>query len=234
MTQEPEQQKHAKKRTRRPRDAATLILYRRTPDSFEVLMGERHGGHAFMPNRFVFPGGAVSRGDGRVRTAGTILPAVRDRLEKAATPARARALAAAAIRETFEETGLVLGRPDPDPGKPVPKDWTEFFALGDAPAVDDLEYVARAVTPAFRPRRFNARFFIADGSKVDGRIKGDGELINVHWVSLANARKLEIPLITRVVLGHVEDYLMYPDKHPAERPVPFYTMRHGRRVIGED
>jgi len=231
MTQEKEKQK---KRARRPRDAATLILYRRTNGSFEVLMGERHGGHAFMPNRFVFPGGAVSPGDSRVRTAGELMPTVTQRLERAATAARARALAAAAIRETFEETGLVLGRPDPAPGRPVPKDWAAFFALGDAPAVDCLEYVARAVTPSFRPRRFNARFFIADGSSIDGKIKGDGELINVHWVSLADARKLDIPLITRVVLGHVEDYLMYPDKHPADRPVPFYTMRHGRRVIGED
>ncbi len=223
-----------KKRAGRPRDAATLILYRRTRDSFEVLMGERHGGHAFMPNRYVFPGGAVSPMDSRVRTASPIAPSVAERLERAATPARARALAAAAIRETFEETGLVLGHSDPTPGKHVPKDWRSFFDLGFAPAVDCLEYVARAVTPVFRPRRFNARFFIADGSNVDGSIQGDGELINVHWVSIADARKLEIPLITRVVLGHVEDFVMYPENHPPVRPVPYYTMTHGRRVIGQD
>ncbi len=222
------------KRRRRPRDAATLVLYRRTGDSFEVLMGERHKGHVFMPNHYVFPGGAVSPNDARVRIATPLADDVAARLGRACTPARARALATAAIRETFEETGLILGRPDPAPGRPVPAEWRDFFASGLAPALDRLDYVARAVTPPFRPRRFNARFFMAEGEALAGSITGDGELINIRWVAVTDARRLEIPLITRVILGHIEDILSYPPQRTADRPVPLYRMLHGRRIIAEE
>jgi 8-oxo-dGTP pyrophosphatase MutT (NUDIX family) len=226
-----------KRKTRRPRDAATLVLYRHNSGlegGLEVLMGERHGGHAFMPNHYVFPGGATSPGDSRVRLGSALGDDVEARLTRACTPARARALAAAAIRETFEETGLVLGCPDPNPGRPVPREWTHFFQTGMAPNVGALDYVARAITPPSRPRRFNARFFVAEAEALSGQIAGDGELLNIRWVPINEARRLEIPLITRVVLGHVEELVEHPPERSPDRPVPTYRMRYGRRHITDE
>ena len=96
----------------KPRDAATLIMVRKPkdPDGMpEVLMGCRGAGHVFMPNRYVFPGGRVDPADARVPVATGLRPEIDERLRRAATAQRARALAIAAVRETFEETGLIIG-----------------------------------------------------------------------------------------------------------------------------
>jgi len=95
----------------RPRDAATLILVRQRGKIPEVLLGCRDAKHAFMPNRYVFPGGRVDPADARVPVATPLDRFVDERLRKAATAQRARALAVAAVRETFEETGLMLAKP---------------------------------------------------------------------------------------------------------------------------
>ena len=58
----------------RPRDAATLILYRRGSDGVRVLMGQRHSKHVFMPDKFVFPGGRVDPADARVRPLTALVP----------------------------------------------------------------------------------------------------------------------------------------------------------------
>src|SRR5580698_8185450 len=86
----------------RPRDAATLILVRRDASRPQLLMGRRHGGHNFMPDKWVFPGGRVDRGDFHAPHATDHRPEVLAKLEKAANPSRCRALAMAAVRETFE------------------------------------------------------------------------------------------------------------------------------------
>jgi 8-oxo-dGTP pyrophosphatase MutT (NUDIX family) len=216
----------------RPRDAATLILYRKSRLTTEILMGERHGGHSFMPNRYVFPGGRVDPHDWRVRAAAELRRPVADRLLKAATPARARALAAAAVRETFEETGLLVARPDPSPGDAVPANWREFFATGYAPALDVLDYVVRAVTPPYRPKRFNARFFAANAEHAHGDIKGSGELLDLRWIPVAEALKLELPRITGIVLEQIATLI---DRRPDEdRPVKVYRQMHGKQTSGEE
>jgi 8-oxo-dGTP pyrophosphatase MutT (NUDIX family) len=216
----------------RPRDAATLILYRQSGPTIEVLMGERHGGHAFMPNRYVFPGGRVDPDDWRVRDAGTLKEHVAVRLAKSCPTLRARALAAAAIRETFEETGLIIGRPDPSPGRPVPKGWEEFFATGNAPALDVLDYVLRAITPPYRPRRFNARFFIADAKHVQGQIKGSGELLDLRWLPVEDALRLDLPRITEIVLERLAEIVSrYPGQ---DHPVALFRYLRGQQLIGEE
>jgi len=214
----------------RPRDAATLVLYRRRGRGIEVLMGERHGKHRFMPNRYVFPGGRVDATDWRIRAASELTPDVAARLGRSATPARARALAIAAIRETFEECGLLLGAPDPTPDRPVPAGWAAMFDAGFAPALDALDYVARAVTPPYRPMRFDARFFVADARRVAGEISGSGELLDLRWVPIRDARDLPIPRITEMMLGHVADLLRAGRPRAEGRPVPLYHYRHGRHV----
>jgi 8-oxo-dGTP pyrophosphatase MutT (NUDIX family) len=216
----------------RPRDAATLILYRQGRSRTEILMGERHGGHSFMPNRYVFPGGRVDPHDWRVRAAAELRRPVAERLANAATAARARALAAAAIRETFEETGLLVARPDPVPGTPVPENWREFFATGYAPALDVLDYVLRAVTPPFRPKRFNARFFVADAAHAEGTIKGSGELLDLRWIPVEEALRLELPRITAIVLEQIATLI---DRKPGEdRPIKLYRHVHGKPTVAEE
>lgn len=153
-------------RSPRPRDAATLILLRTDAGRPRVLMGRRASGHAFMPDKWVFPGGRLDRGDWFMPVATDLCPEVAAAV--AAPPCRplasplrlARALALAAVRETFEEAGLVVGRPAPVPAR-VPSGWARFAGAGVLPDLSGLAYLARAVTPPGRSRRFDARFFLA-------------------------------------------------------------------------
>lgn len=196
-------------------------------------MGERSAAHVFVPENFVFPGGRVDRSDAFVPVATPLRPEVLGRLVKSATPSRAVALAAAAVRETFEETGLIVGAPAQGAGgrRRIPKDWEDFFASGMAPALGGLTYVARAVTPTGRPRRFNARFFVVDADAISGEMADSGELLKVRWFSLADARKLKIRPITELVLAEIETRLADDALHHPERPVPVFTVRQGRRNV---
>ena len=191
------------------RDAATVILLRdgATPAP-RVLMGRRRSRAAFMPDKFVFPGGAVDAGDGSVPLAGTVAQGCLSALGEGAGPARAHALQAAAIRELWEETGLVLGVPGTWPTtRPVPDDWAAFAATGHLPDAAGFRFVFRAITPPGRPRRFDARFFLVDAGAVQGDpddfSRASGELSHLQWMPLEQARGHDLPFITRVVLAEV-------------------------------
>lgn len=211
-------------RAARPRDAATLIIYRQRGGVVEVLMGERHHKHRFLPQRYVFPGGRVDPHDSRVRVARPMRADIGELLRRTATPARARGLMAAAVRETFEEAGLLIGAPDPAPGRAVPENWRSFFANGIAPDFGDITYVARAVTPPWRPIRFNARFFMIDSRHVQGDLgRGTGELLNLTFVPVADAQKLELALITKRVLELVETLAQHPTAAGSRKTVPNFV-----------
>ncbi len=215
----------------RPRDAATLVLLRQVRGKTTVLMGLRHGKHKFMPDQWVFPGGRVDRADGHAHAATELRPHVTKRLAAASSAHRARALAMAAVRETFEETGLILGRPlDAAPNR-APTSWAPFYEAGYAPILDSLEYVYRAVTPPIRPIRFNARFFLADGANLHGKLQGDGELLNLSWVPIPKAIELPTPPIQRIVLEALPDMVDDAGKIKRPRRVPIRIMRHGERRL---
>ena len=127
----------------RPRDAATLIIVRSDGDQPRILMGQRAAGHTFMPNKFVFPGGKVDAGDHRLQPPFDLHPAVMARLARGCSETRARALAMAAIRETFEETGLVLGEPDTPTLRTRSPHWRDFLQYDVNPRLDSLHLVAR-------------------------------------------------------------------------------------------
>lgn len=206
----------------RPRDAATLIVCRRGYATFELLMGKRHDGHRFFPQRYVFPGGRVDAADSRIRPATPLRADVAAQLQRKLTPARARAMAVAAVRETFEETGLIIGAPNPAPDRGAPRGWQSFFATGFAPSLHDLRYIARAVTPPRRPIRFNARFFMIDARRVAGDLEGSGELLDLRWFSIPRALDLELANITRRVLAHLGELLADPPPPSASRPIPYF------------
>lgn len=213
----------------RPRDAATLILVDRSGPVAKVLLGKRHHGHAFMPGKFVFPGGRAEPADRDMPCASQLDPHVEACLMRRVvrpSAAKSRALALAAIRETFEETGLLLGAPRPDRPAVPGGLWSEFAKAGFYPDLSSLHFVARAITPPRRPRRFDTRFFSVDASavahRIDNVVHADAELVELAWVPIAEARRLDMPTITGVVLQELEARVAAGFAH--DLPVPFYRM----------
>lgn len=219
----------------RPRDAASLILVDRSGKTPRILMGLRHPSHRFMPNVFVFPGGRVEACDRAMPVFGTLDTDSERRLMAGVqrpSLGRARAVAAAAIRETYEETGLLIGTTDAGAPEAPAGEWQAFATHGVFPNLEALTFVLRAITPPRRPKRFDTRFFIADvadvGARVEGMVGPQSELIELRWLTIAETEAAELPPITRVVLQEVgarmEAGLRRRD------PVPFYSMRRGRFI----
>jgi 8-oxo-dGTP pyrophosphatase MutT (NUDIX family) len=196
----------------RPRDAATLIVLRRDGSKPRLLMGRRHKGHSFMPGLWVFPGGRIDRSDYRAPHAGELPEETRRRLGRGAPGAKARALALAAIRETFEETGLLIARKAQP--RPAAGPWREFLAQGALPDLSTLQMVARAVTPPQLPKRFDARFLLAPAEALTSleRQPDCGELDEIAWVELEEALGLELPGVTRFVVKEIAQRLVEPER----------------------
>lgn len=217
----------------RPVPAATMMIVDRSGARTRVLMGRRHAGHVFMPGRFVFPGGRVDPADRQMNVAGSLDEWIEQRLMRRVTrPAaiRPRALALAAIRETFEETGLLIGSKDygPLPGAPAGS-WRAFAERDVFPELDRLHLIARAITPPRRNKRFDTAFFAVDSDAVCDRVEGvvgpDSELVELVWLPVDEAAQLDMPLITRAVLADLAARLdagMSP-----MLPVPLYRDRGG-------
>lgn len=217
----------------RPRDASTIILLDRSGGEPKVLLGRRHHGHAFMPGKFVFPGGRVEPSDYAAGVARPLDAETERRLMARVsrpTVGRARALAVAAIRELAEETGLLVGQKQSDAACP----WRAFADAGMMPDLGGLYFVARAITPPRRVKRFDTRFFVADAGAIAHRVEGlvtpDSELVELVWMRLSAARDLDMVTVTKVVLGDLETRLAEGLSH--RQPVPFYRMVN-RRIVRE-
>ena len=205
----------------RPRNAASLVLVRHDAAAPAVLMGRRHRKHAFMPDVFVYPGGRLDAADRQLRI-GAPLP----QAHGGGSPAMLRALALTAVRETFEETGLLIGRAAAAlPAAPSPG-WQAFLATGQAPAIDRLTYIYRAITPPLAAMRFHARFFLADAAHATGELAGSGELLDLAWYPLAEALKLPIADVTENLLRDLPFLLAAP-----RRPVPLFCYKRGRAMV---
>ncbi|MEZ5685286.1 MAG: NUDIX hydrolase [Paracoccaceae bacterium] len=218
----------------RLRDAASLIVLRHdAPEGPAVLMGQRGEGAAFMPSKYVFPGGALDAADWQVPLAAPLADTCARRLAVDAPDGIGPALAAAAIRELWEETGLILGQPGAWPG-PAPEDWTGMAALGYRPAATPLRFVFRAITPKGRPRRFDARFFLADVSEIAGDpddfSRACDELSHLHWVPLTQARRLNLPFITEVILTEVQA-MIAGGRFEQPDSLPFFDNRDERAIF---
>ncbi|OWY09689.1 DNA mismatch repair protein MutT [Thioclava sp. F42-5] len=214
------------------RDAASVIVLRRDGTTApRVLMGQRGAGAAFMPSKYVFPGGALDATDWEVPFASPLPAPDHARLEADAPRGIGAALAAAALRELWEETGLVLGEKNAWPGA-VPADWQGFADLGFLPSAADLRFVFRAITPPGRPRRFDARFFLIDADAIQGDLddfsRACDELSHLHWVPLPEARALNLPFITEVVLAEIAALITTDHALGAPHSVPFFDNRGSR------
>jgi 8-oxo-dGTP pyrophosphatase MutT (NUDIX family) len=219
----------------KPRDSATLILIDRTEAIPKVLLGRRHQRHRFLPGKFVFPGGRIEPADRLMATAaplnGRHLANLMRRVKRPSA-AKAAAYALAAVRETYEETGLMLGVPAAGPIKVPPGHWQPFAAAGIVPDLSKIHFVARAITPPKRPLRFDSRFFTADVSAIARRDEGfvgpDKELVELVWLPITEARQLDMPGITAVVLEELQDRIS--GGMDFDHPVPLYRMLHKRFV----
>ena len=221
----------------RPRDAASLILLDGKGRKTKILLGKRHHDHKFMPGKYVFPGGRLEPCDRTMNVAGALDPLVEMRLTKrrpAAGPTFARALALAAIRETFEETGLALGtREFGAPEKAPPGAWTDYAETGTMPDLQELHFIARAITPPSRPKRFDTRFFAVDARhiaiKLEGFVHEEAELVGLTWVGLDEAEKLDLPEITSRVLAELRARLAAGMSRFLPAPYFYQHRGHWRR-----
>ena len=223
----------------RPKDAATMLIIDRTSARPKVLMGKRHQSHKFMPGKYVFPGGRLDDGDRRMVATGALPQICEDRLlKRAVRPSigKARALALTAIRETFEETGLLFGTDEFGAPEIAPEgSWSDFARHGIFPDLSTITFVARAITPPRRPKRFDTRFFTIDASalakKIDGVTGPDSELTDLVWVDFDEAKELDLPTITKVIIQEVEARIA--GGFAPYLPVPFYWEKRGSFVREE-
>ena len=219
----------------RPREAATLIIVMQG-DPPKLLMGKRAATHKFMPNKFVFPGGKLDLIDQRLQVpkdlSDPVLKRLRKHTRKNVSDNKLRGLALAAIRETFEETGLVIGENTGGKLRTSDSVWQSYFDYGVVPPLNSIDFIARAVTPPSRTRRFDTRFFMifdefihTNPEQMSG---ASGELLNLHWLTLSDARKLDLPTITRWVIDMVEGRLKLNRKAQLREPAPFVRFINGK------
>ena len=184
----------ARKPVVRPRDAASLILLRGEGKALEVLAGRRPLSVKFMPGVYVFPGGAIDPPDRIAWSVETATEALGPKLMRSAR---------AALRETWEEAGVLIGRPGGRPAAQPARAPIEqaYIEQGLMAAMDVLTYVGRAITPSHSFRRFNTRFFLGDGGNVFGEPAASEELEDVRWHPIGREPLESFRDVTRFMLA---------------------------------
>ncbi|MBO0334369.1 NUDIX domain-containing protein [Sneathiella sp. CAU 1612] len=200
-----------------PRHAASLVIYEQRADDLYVLMGRRAKSHKFLPDVYVFPGGRVDRADADMAPLAPLAPDIEKMLSRPSD--MAHAVATAAVRETHEETGLVIGD-----------------LQGDqlVPDLSKLDFLARAITPPKSPIRFNTRFLTLDAKYITGGdLGGSGELIDLHWIPLSETHRVPLIDVTEFVLDEI-DRKIKRAAAPLPRQtgtVPIFTYYRGKPFI---
>jgi len=206
------------------KDAASVILIRNSKSNPSVLMGQRGKNASFMPNKFVFPGGAVEKNDFQVNSFKQLNRKCSARMAYQCNDDLVFALSVAAIRELFEETGIIVGHKKEWTGV-IPPEWEPFANLGLVPDASNFKFVFRAITPPGRPRRFDARFLYLDAdtlseeANLDDFSSASNELTHLQWIPIKEVRKFDLPFITEVVFAEVISNL---SKNMDIERVPFF------------
>ena len=215
----------------RPRNAASLVLIRRGPSGPQVLLGRRNAALAFMPEVFVFPGGRIGREDRQESGFVEEIPLPARGIDKRSSDL-IKPLARAALRETHEETGLMIAQATSEFSRQALSKrhgvWRHYASSGLVPAFGALQPCARAITPTDEPRRFDTRFFVADGDLAHGTLRGSGELEDLDWYSLASLGELPMADVTQLVLQEAWLRVRAPDK--AQGAITLFSWQRGKRV----
>ncbi len=207
----------------RPRDAASLLIYRRQGAQVQVLMGKRRPGARFLPDVYVFPGGALDAADAldvTVTQPGAEAPAGVPREVAAAAGAPGSAGRDPASRQTNLQSSpwvrAMAARDALHAGALVRAALREAqeesgwrWADASPPTLDatGLRYLGRAITPAQSPRRFHARFFAVPHTRMQQDPHVDGELLDLRWVDARNPDRLPIIDVTEFMLAELRSAL---------------------------
>ncbi len=223
-------------KTLRPKDSACLIILRNNMGKTQMLMGKRHPNHVFMPNVYVFPGGKVDLADCKLKTSQQISYKTQQQLLSSmkgrASIARANGLVLAAIRETFEETGYVIGQAVKSPPKTKAASWRDFYNTGHIPYVEKCKFIARAITPPQNIRRYDTRFFaiwqhdIPNGMLQEGQ--GSDELEELLWVDVHDIGSINMHVITTMIVNELKKHIAN-QKFIDNCPIAFYYF-HKKRM----
>jgi 8-oxo-dGTP pyrophosphatase MutT (NUDIX family) len=218
------------------RDAATVLLVRDAPAGVEVLLLERHRGSRMAPGAHAFPGGRVEPTDAPADAErfcrGLSRDAAAAALRDVAPAERAIGFWVAALREAFEETGLLLacdaaGTPLSPDGPPAERpaahrgrcrtDPAAFPAMlldeDWALATDRMAYWAHWITPEERPVRYDTRFFVAAAFAGAAPVPDNQEVVGCRWLTAAGALAqhaagaITVPMVTQRILGSIADYV---------------------------
>lgn len=211
----------------RPKLAATLVLMREINGRPEILMGKRSARHDFMPSVYVFPGGRVDRRDSYTACSTELDPVTRDILATALSTTRARACAVAAVRETYEESSLVIDKSSNALERTSDEvSWSELINGGYQPDISGLELFGRAITPPCRTKRFDTWFFLLRLNEeiAAQKIGTSAELIHLDWFGLAEAENIKTAQATSTMLGILTEYLQRPARL---QTVQFMRMEYG-------
>ena len=225
---------HAPSGPSRPLPAATLLLVRDGEAGLEVLMVQRHGQSGFAAGALVFPGGKVDAED--------------EALARSSPPGELLPYRVAAIRETWEEAGILLARGSNGvmvgaADVPAPKEGVAALA-GLRLATDTLVHFAHWITPEAEPRRFDTQFFLA-ATPPDQTAAHDGhETLDCRWLAPAaalaeaDARTVRVLFPTRLnlmKLARSKTVAEALERARAERVVSVQpvieTRDDGRRVV---
>jgi 8-oxo-dGTP pyrophosphatase MutT (NUDIX family) len=204
----------------RPRDAASLILLRGQGPDLEVLAGRRPLHVKFMPGVHVFPGGAIDPPDRVAWAVEAGADALGPRLARSAR---------AALRETWEEVGVLVGRPaGSHAGPPATRQIERAYReRGLVAAFDVLTYVGRAITPSHSSRRFNTRFFLSRDVNVFGEPASSEELEDVRWYPIGRHPLESFRDVTRFMLARA--IALYGGSARGDAPL-FYWAKNARRI----
>ena len=176
--------------------------------------------------------------DQRLQVPGELSRPVMKRLRKATRKTvndrKLRGLALAAIRETFEETGLIVGRPTSQSVSTTHPVWRDYLAHGAEPPLEHMDFIARAITPTYRTRRFDTRFFMIHDQFIfndpEQITDASGELNELHWLTLNEARQLDLPAVTRWAIDLVEQRIQLSRAEQLKQTAPFVRFAKGQEI----
>ena len=223
----------------KPKDASTLIIIKNDNKNIYVLMGQRSMKSKFMPGVFVFPGGAIEKDDSTAFKFFKLKAnkVINQKALKSYSNIHSQSLLLAAIRETAEETGLYLAKKKNKPIKSfinINSSWHDFTEKSYIPSTNKLFFFGRAITPSTLKIRFHARFFLAFYDDFIGKIKTNGELNNIRWLSLKEAKNKKIADVTEFMLDEITKLNKDFSNISNKTDFPMFTWKNNKRWIKWD